>query len=102
MAVTLICVGIPTVRPLYRTIVHGSNAKSSEGRYVKHDDSSHSSRFRMQKPTKNSGIFNVAQEGSTEAYIARSNQSDEEILMTRYGNNTDSIRVREEVRVERI
>lgn len=35
LAVTLICVGIPTVRPLYRTIVHGSHSESSEGKYVK-------------------------------------------------------------------
>ncbi|KAJ6087166.1 hypothetical protein N7467_006080 [Penicillium canescens] len=99
MAVTLICVGIPTVRPLYRTIVHGSSVKSSESRYVKHDDSSHSSRFRMQNPMKRSTMFSVAQESITEAYIARNNQSDEEILMDQYGNNIGGIRVREEVRV---
>jgi hypothetical protein len=102
MAVTLICVGIPTLRPLYRVIVHGSSVKSSESRYIKHDDSSHSSRFRMQNPTKRSTMFSVAQESITEAYIARNNQSDEEILMGQYGNNIGGIRVREEVRVQRI
>jgi hypothetical protein len=44
-------------------------------------------------------MFSVAQESITEAYVAR--QSDEEILMGQYGNNTDGIRIREEVRVER-
>ncbi|OGE54280.1 hypothetical protein PENARI_c006G08473 [Penicillium arizonense] len=96
MAVTLICVGIPTVRPLYRVIVHGSSVKSSDSRYIKQDDSSHSSRFRMQNPTKRSTMFSVAQESITEAYIARNNQSDEEILMGQYGNNIGGIRVREE------
>jgi hypothetical protein len=47
-------------------------------------------------------MFSVAQESITEAYIARNNQSDEEILMGQYGNNIGGIRVREEVRVQRI
>jgi hypothetical protein len=47
-------------------------------------------------------MFSVAHESITEAYTARNNQSDEDILMGQYGNNIDGIRIREEVRVERV
>ncbi|KAE8374015.1 hypothetical protein BDV26DRAFT_296419 [Aspergillus bertholletiae] len=40
LAMTLICVGIPTVRPLYRYIVHGSNVQESHELYKRQDDSS--------------------------------------------------------------
>ncbi|KAJ5805082.1 hypothetical protein N7474_010969 [Penicillium riverlandense] len=103
LAVTLICVGIPTIRPLYRIIVHGSNLESSEGRYVKHEDSSHSSRFRMRNLTKDTTTsFSPVQEGHTETYITRDNRSDEEILVGQHGASNNGIRIREDVRLERI
>ncbi|PLB43458.1 hypothetical protein P170DRAFT_440925 [Aspergillus steynii IBT 23096] len=102
LAVTLICVGIPTVRPLYRTIVHGSNLEDSEGRYVKYDDSNQSSRFRMRNLAKDDTLFSVVQESNTESYITRDNQSDERILPGQYVDSHGAIRIRDEVRVERV
>lgn len=102
LAVTLICVGIPTVRPLYRVIVHGSNLEDSEGRYVKYVDSSESSRFRMKNLAKDDTLFSVVQESNAEAFATRNNRSDERILPGQYANGNDAIRVQEEVRVERI
>lgn len=103
LAVTLICVGIPTVRPLYRTIVHGSHPESSEGRYVKHEDPKHSARFRMRNLAKDATAFSVVQEGHTESYITTGySRSDEEILVGQHESSNDGIRIQEEVRVERI
>lgn len=102
LAVTLICVGIPTVRPLYRTIVHGSKPESSSDRYNKQSDSNNSSRFRMRNLMKDNTLFSVTQEGRTESYITRNNnRSDEEILVGQGGANHDGIVIREEVRIER-
>ncbi|KAJ5683484.1 hypothetical protein N7462_006649 [Penicillium macrosclerotiorum] len=102
LAVTLICVGIPTVRPLYRVIVHGSNLESSENGYVKQSDSNHSYRFRMRNIAKDATLFSV-NEGNTESHVTRDNRSDEEVLVGQHGNkNNNGIRVRDEVRVERI
>ena len=102
LAVTLICVGIPTVRPLYRVIVHGSHAESSDGRYIKHDDSNHSSSFRMGHLGKDTTCFNVVSKGHTESYITRGNPSDEEILVSQHRSNHDAIRIREDVMVESV
>ncbi|KAJ5962989.1 hypothetical protein N7501_007930 [Penicillium viridicatum] len=102
LAVTLICVGIPTVRPLYRTIFHGSRPESSEGRYVKHEDPKHSTRFRMRNLAKDATAFSVVQEGHTESYITGYSRSDEEILVGQHGSSNGGIRIQEEVRVERI
>ncbi|KAI1829654.1 hypothetical protein DTO006G1_9771 [Penicillium roqueforti] len=55
LAVTLICVGIPTVRPLYRTIVHGSHSESSEGKYV--------------KPRYSRSDEEILVEGKTQSYV---------------------------------
>ncbi|KAJ5226692.1 uncharacterized protein N7469_006698 [Penicillium citrinum] len=97
LAVTLICVGIPTVRPLYRTIVHGSKPESSSDRFNKQNDSDHSSRFRMRNLAKDNTLFSISQEGRTESYITRNrNRSDEEILVGQDGVNRDGIVVREE------
>ena len=102
LAVTLICVGIPTIRPLYRTIVHGSHPQSSEGKYVKHDDSNYSTRYRMRNLAKDTTAFRFVQEGHTESYITCYSRSNEEILVGQYGSSNDGLRVHEEVRVERI
>lgn len=101
LAVTLICVGIPTVRPLYRVIVHGSNLDDSEGGYVKHNNSDQSSRVHMQNMAKHNTTFRAKEEGTTELYISRNNHSDEEVLVGQNDKNRRGIRVREEVRVER-
>lgn len=102
LAVTLICVGIPTVRPLYRTLLHGSHPESSEGKYVRHEDSNQSSRYRMRNLAKDTTSFNVVQEGHTESYITCDNRSDEEILVAQNVSKNDGIRIREDVRVERV
>ncbi|KAL3477959.1 hypothetical protein BJX99DRAFT_256929 [Aspergillus californicus] len=74
LAVTIICVGIPTIRPLYRTVTHGPSSGSSEGRYVKHNGSDRSSHFRM-RDLKRGTLA-----GETELYGTRENQDDEEVL----------------------
>ncbi|KAJ5112137.1 hypothetical protein N7532_000182 [Penicillium argentinense] len=102
LAITLICVGIPTVRPLYRTIFHGSKpGNSSNSRYIKQEEFNHSSRFRMRNLAKDNTLFSVTQEGHTESYISRNNRSDEEILVGQNVNNNDGIVIREEVCIER-
>lgn len=93
---------MPTVRPLYHTIVHGSRPESSEGRYVKHEDSNHSTRIRMRNLAKDTTSFSFVQEGHTKSYITHYRQSDEEILVGQYGSSNDGIRIQEEVRVERM
>lgn len=100
LAVTLICVGIPTIRPLYRVIVHGSNLEDSEGGYIKHNNSDQSSHVQMQNMAKNNTAFRAKEEGTTELYISRNNRSDEEVLVGQNGKNGRGIRIREEVRVE--
>ncbi|CEO61128.1 hypothetical protein PMG11_05467 [Penicillium brasilianum] len=103
LAVTLICVGIPTVRPLYRVIVHGSNLEDSEGGYIKHSNSDQLPHVHMQNMAKGNSEFRAQDEGTTELYISRNNHSDEEVLVGqdgRNGRNNRGIRVREEVRVE--
>lgn len=100
LAVTLICVGIPTIRPLYRVIVHGSNLEDSEGGYIKHNNSDQSSHIHMKNMAKGNSAFRAKEEGTTELYITRNNHSDEEVLVGQNGKNNRGIRVREEVRVE--
>jgi hypothetical protein len=100
LAVTLICVGIPTVRPLYRVIVHGSNLEDSEGGYVKHNNSNQSPHVHMQNMAKGNTAFRAKDEGTTELYISRNNHSDEEVLVGQNNRTKRGIRVREEVRVE--
>lgn len=100
LAVTLICVGIPTIRPLYRVIVHGSNLEDSEGGYIKHNNSDQSSHIQMQNMAKNNTAFRAKEEGTTELYISRNNHSDEEVLVGQNVKSGRGIRVREEVRVE--
>ncbi len=101
LAVTLICVGIPTVRPLYRVIVHGSNLEDSESGYVKHNNPDQSSNIPMQDMAKNNTTFRHKDEGTTALYISRNNNnSDEEVLVGQRGKDDKGIRVREEVRVD--
>ncbi|KAI9039404.1 uncharacterized protein KD926_009418 [Aspergillus affinis] len=102
LAVTLICVGIPTVRPLYRKIVYGSNLEDSEGKYVNYDDSNQSSRFRMRNLAKDDTLFSIVQENNMESYVTRDNRSDERILPGQNSSGSDAIRIQEEVRVERV
>ncbi|KAL4883506.1 hypothetical protein BJY04DRAFT_216329 [Aspergillus karnatakaensis] len=79
LAVTIICVGIPTIRPLYRTARHGPSANSSEGKYVKHNESDRSSRFRMRN------LVRETLAGEAELYTTGDNRSDEEVLTGRCG-----------------
>ena len=81
LAVTLICVGIPPVRLLYRTIVHGSKPESSSGRY-KASDSDDSSRFHVRNLVEDNTLFSIMQKDRTESYITQNNnRSHEEILI---------------------
>ncbi|CAM1502522.1 Fc.00g045060.m01.CDS01 [Cosmosporella sp. VM-42] len=119
MAVTLVCVGIPVLRPLYRRVRHGSNF-SSEGYYKKQSDGNYEGSYDLNSMPKSKGGVEVNHRGfpnadpklgirgpSTITRIAGDNQSDESILGTEYRNNAvvdprDSgrIQVKEDVRVE--
>ncbi|PLB34249.1 uncharacterized protein BDW47DRAFT_134456 [Aspergillus candidus] len=102
LAVTLICVGVPTIRPLYRAIVHGSRPESSDRRYIKHSESDHSSRFRMRAIIPDASLFTTVRDGTTVSHIAPDDRSGGQILPGQEHYPSDGIRVREEVRVERV
>ncbi|KAE8147818.1 hypothetical protein BDV25DRAFT_159523 [Aspergillus avenaceus] len=108
LAVTLICVGIPTVRPLYRRIVHGSTAKESHEGYKKQSGSD-PARAQFEFPMRNFGRFarkddlfttnaSVAETGPVQSFTE--GQGDEDLLVA--GLRDDGICVRQEIRVERV
>ncbi|KAE8356318.1 hypothetical protein BDV28DRAFT_117269 [Aspergillus coremiiformis] len=128
LAVTLICVGIPTVRPLYRRIVHGSSVKESHEGYKRHDDngtgSGNRGRPNFAMPMRNFG--RAGRQGLTDllttttttvmapetenhpihpSSLDRPRHPDEEALVASiHEENTeylDRIRVQQEVHVER-
>ncbi|GFF23654.1 hypothetical protein IFM61606_08897 [Aspergillus udagawae] len=117
MAATLICVGIPTVRPLYRHIVHGSRFKESNEGYKKHDESGESNPVINMKPlgkkprkgdldTTTSTILGDTEfdtpRGETSSYVQHVRETDEERLVGSPGGPYGhSIQVQEEVTVER-
>jgi hypothetical protein len=124
--VTLICVGIPTVRPLFRRIVHGTTGKDSDDGYRKHNESGSSGSGSRAKPTfsmpmRAFGRFGpkdelltatttvVAPDGDEQnpdwnnrSSVPRTGQTDEEALVGgAQQGNVEHIRVRQEVHVER-
>jgi hypothetical protein len=117
MAATLICVGIPTVRPLYRHIVHGSRFKESNEGYKKHDESGESNPVINMKPlgkkprkgdldTTTSTVLGDTEfdmpRGETSSYVQHVRETDEERLVGSPGGPYGhSIQVQEEVTVER-
>ncbi|KAB8073589.1 hypothetical protein BDV29DRAFT_201746 [Aspergillus leporis] len=126
LAVTLICVGIPTVRPLFRRIVHGTTGKDSDDGYRKHNESGSSGSGSRAKPTfsmpmRAFGRFGpkdelltatttvVAPDGDEQnpdwnnrSSVPRTGQTDEEALVGgAQQGNVEHIRVRQEVHVER-
>ncbi|PIG84246.1 hypothetical protein AARAC_011139 [Aspergillus arachidicola] len=129
LAVTLICVGIPTIRPLYRYIVHGSSVKESHEVYKRQDESGSGSGSRG-KPTFAMPMRNFARAGRKDellttttttvdipdtndnrpdwnrrSYVTRAGQNDEEALVATIEEENsryrDHICVRQEVHVER-
>ncbi|OGM43323.1 hypothetical protein ABOM_008713 [Aspergillus bombycis] len=131
LAVTLICVGIPTVRPLYRYIVHGSSVKESHEAYKRQDESgSGSGSGSRNKPTFAMPMRNFARAGrkdellttttttvdvpdandsgpdwNSRSYVTGPGQNDEESLVATIEEENsrymDQICVRQEVHVER-
>ncbi|GIK07119.1 hypothetical protein Aspvir_002774 [Aspergillus viridinutans] len=117
LAVTLICVGIPSIRPLYRHVVHGSRFKESNEGYKKYDESGESNPAIHMKPlgrkarkgdldTTTSTIlgdtgFDMPR-GETSAYVQHVRETDQERLVgSPRGPHVHSIQVHEEVTVER-
>ncbi|GAB1207280.1 hypothetical protein APSETT445_005994 [Aspergillus pseudonomiae] len=130
LAVTLICVGIPTVRPLYRYIVHGSSVKESHEAYKRQDESgSGSGSGSRNKPTFAMPMRNFARAGrkdeflttttttvdipdandrgpnwNSRSYVTGPGQNDEEALVATIEEENsrymDHICVRQEVHVE--
>ncbi|KAM0098202.1 hypothetical protein ACP6JE_007286 [Aspergillus fumigatus] len=117
LAATIICVGIPTIRPLYRHIVHGSRFKESNEGYKKHDESGESNPgFRMKplgrkarKGDLETTISTVVGDtvfdmpgGETSSHVQTARETDEERLVSPpRAPHVNSIQVHEEVTVER-
>ncbi|GFF56794.1 hypothetical protein IFM62136_03220 [Aspergillus lentulus] len=117
LAATLICVGIPTIRPLYRHIVHGSRFKDSNEGYKKHDESGEPNPGIPMKPlgrkprkgdleTTTSTVLGDTEfdmpRGETSSYVQHVRETDEERLVSSpRGPYVNSIQVHEEVTVER-
>jgi hypothetical protein len=117
LAATLICVGIPAIRPLYRHIVHGSRFKDSNEGYKKHDESGELNPGIRMKPlgrkapkgdleTTTSTILGDTEfdmpRGETSSYVQTVKETDEERLVSSpRGPHVNSIQVHEEVTVER-
>jgi hypothetical protein len=120
MAVTLICIGIPILRPLWRRTIYGSKL-SSDRYYRKQDNGSDGRAYNMDNmdnmpQDKDAGKNNRGFPGahtklgiggpSTITRIAGDNQSDESILGPEYRNRSAStpengtICVKQDVQVE--
>ncbi|KAK7427020.1 hypothetical protein QQZ08_006447 [Neonectria magnoliae] len=117
MAITLVCVGIPILRPLYRRAVHGSNF-STDRYYKKHSKGSDGQSYSMGRMPQSSGA-NESNRGfpnadpklgirgpGTITRIAGDNQSDESILGPEYRNHTASsqqhggIQIKQDVQID--
>lgn len=88
MAVTLICIGIPVLRPLWRRVIHNSNL-SSERYYRKQEEVNNDQAYDMDNMPQSNGNrrgFNkshpkLGNRGyGTITQIAGDNESDESIL----------------------
>ncbi|KAB8230990.1 hypothetical protein ETB97_007344 [Aspergillus alliaceus] len=100
LAVTLICIGIPTVRPLYRRVIPGSSAKNSPESYKRPNENGESAR-RFEMPMRNSrGYLHKDDMLATTTSVVR----DEEMLGAGFHEENsqyaDCIRIRQEVRIE--
>lgn len=117
MAVTLICIGIPILRPLYRRAVHGSNF-SADRYYKKQDEGSDDQNYKLRGIVRD-GNSNNNNRGfpkadpklgirgpSTITRIAGDNKSDESILGPEYRQSlfqeqsNGGIQVKQDVRVD--
>ncbi|KAI5458778.1 hypothetical protein BGZ63DRAFT_362750 [Mariannaea sp. PMI_226] len=118
MAVTLMCIGIPILRPLYRRAVYGSNF-SSERYYKKQDDGTDGRSYEMGSLPQRSGAtennrgFPLADPKlgirgpTTITEIAGDNHSDESILGPEFRQsaianqqNEHGIQVKQDVHVD--
>ncbi|KAE8381967.1 hypothetical protein BDV26DRAFT_300448 [Aspergillus bertholletiae] len=104
LAMTLICTGIPTVRPLYRRAVHGSYAKSAPEGYTTHNKNDGSTP-RYEMPMRNSKRYMCMDDENHEMWATTASaMHDEEIrgaaIHDEGSQYIDRIRVRQEVRVE--
>ncbi|KAH7120141.1 hypothetical protein B0J13DRAFT_568378 [Dactylonectria estremocensis] len=117
MAVTLVCVGIPILRPLYRRTIHGSNL-SSDRYYRKQGEGSDGQNYNLGPMPQNSGSKDRSRGfpnadpklgirgPGTITRIAGENPSDESILGSEYRHHTTSnqqnggIQVKKDVNVD--
>ncbi|KAL4722198.1 hypothetical protein ACLX1H_010975 [Fusarium chlamydosporum] len=98
MAVTLVCIGIPILRPLWRRAIHGSDL-SSERYYQKQDDRNDAQTYKMGNMPHGNGDSHGFPESppklgirgpSTITRIAGDNKSDESILGPEYRDQQGS------------
>ena len=117
MAVTLMCIGIPILRPLYRRAVYGSNL-SSDRYYKKHGDGTDERSYDLRNMPASNGAtesnrgfpsadLKLGIRGpTTVTQIAGDNHSDESILGPEYRGsiveqqNSHGIQVKQDVHVD--
>ena len=120
MAVTMICNGIPIIRPLYRRIVRGYGQQSSDAPYYKHGEGGNSAgyeldntmRFGKDRSKLTGNVSRLGTPFQTVTDIQTSNQnnnSDENILNPCHmhaieaghgGQSRSGIHVTDDIRVE--
>ncbi|GAB1215676.1 hypothetical protein ATERTT37_004868 [Aspergillus terreus] len=109
LAVTLICVGIPTIRPLFRHLIKGSSFKSSGNKYPAQDTGFVQLAHQRMNGSKSDGGSEVNNQftppcSASKAYITRGKGTEPLLPASpayKEGNDV-GIHVREEVRVERV
>ncbi|KAF4962987.1 hypothetical protein FSARC_8964 [Fusarium sarcochroum] len=117
MAITLICIGIPTLRPFWRRVIRGLKT-SSDKYYKRHGEGSEELGYRMGNMTAGEDLNEIRQRPPATSYgldiqgvgsitqITANNRSDESILGADHRKMVSSmprngdIRVREQVRVD--
>lgn len=114
MAVTMVCIGIPILRPLYRRVFLGYILSSDEGSYQKHGEGSdrHGTQLRTIGQVSNRNGQNqklgLGSHTVTEIQTANQNNSDEYILAKNPDSDSGAgahganrgIHVKDDVRVE--
>lgn len=117
MAVTLVCIAVPTIIPLYtrmRKNGTGNSSTPSSGRYHKHSQGTSDSPHEMDLVRPQAGLAHASEDDELKTgingpftkiqimYTNDGNNSDEAILQNNYqrGRKQSGIVVREEVSVQ--
>ena len=117
MCVTMICIGIPILRPLYRRIRYGSPSSTSEGSYQRQGEDSSLGPYELggmtrtpgkSRPSAHESKLGIRTQTITDIQTSNGNNSDEHILSSGERNNyragnvvhSKGIYVEDDVKVE--